>query len=132
MNIFKKETNIKFINKKYYLFAVSSLVILAGLFTFFKKGLRLGIDFSGGTLVEASFKTKTTVNDVRSLLDKVKMGDAQITRIGTENKFFIKTLTVSGKKMEEETMEDHAVIANRIKTALLIEEERRRIRWGKI
>ena len=131
MNIFKKETNIKFINKKYYLFAVSSLVILAGILVFAMRGFRMGIDFSGGTLVEASFKSRVSINEIRSMLDKVKMGDASITQISGENKFFIKVMTVSDKNAGDETIDDHAVIAKRIKAALIVPEEKSLLAAGK-
>ena len=60
------------------------------------------------------------------------MGEAQITRVGNENKFFIKTMTVSEKSMETETMEDHEKVARTIKRALLSETARRDADAGKL
>ncbi len=93
LKIFKEEPKIKFINKRYIAFALSGLIILAGLVTFLTRGFNWGIDFSGGTMIEVGFQQPTTVNQLRASLAKIDLGDAQITRIGGgENKFFIKTL----------------------------------------
>jgi preprotein translocase subunit SecF len=119
MNIFKHETNIRFIDKKNYAFALSALIILLGVLTFFQRGFNLGIDFTGGTLMEVSFTKDTTVRQVRALLQKGDLGDAGITRIGNENKFFIRTMSVSGKSMSAETMEDYNAIARTIKSLLM-------------
>jgi len=92
MRIFKEEPKIKFINKRFYAFALSGLIILAGLVMFVTKGFNMGIDFSGGTMIEVSMQKDTTVRQLRDTLAKINLGDAQITRISGENKFFIKTL----------------------------------------
>jgi preprotein translocase subunit SecF len=137
MNIFKHETNIKFINKMYILFVVSGLVIASGIFLFFTRGFRLGIDFSGGTLVEVSMLNRTSINQLRSYLDKINLGDAQITRIGNENKFFIKTMA-SLKKMslkqatKMQDIEEYEIVAREIRNGIMDAAERDQVAAGKI
>jgi len=137
MNIFKHDTNIKFINKMYILFVVSGLVIASGIFLFFTRGFRLGIDFSGGTLVEVSFQKNTTIPQLRKMLDEAKLGDAQVTRIGSENKFFIKTMASLKKsnlnpavKMQE--IEEYEIVAREMRNGMMDDAERSQAAAGKI
>jgi len=100
MRIFKKEPNFQFMNKRYYAFLVSGLIIAVGIFMFFTRGFNQGIDFTGGTNIEVSFNKDMTVKDVRNALGDVGLGKSMIQRVGrNENKFFIKTV----KSLEEES-----------------------------
>lgn len=137
MKIFKVEPKIKFINKRYYAFALSGLIILAGLVTFVSRGFNMGIDFSGGTLIEVSLLKNTSVNQLRQTLAKINLGDAQITRIGGENKFFIKTLASLKKlninsvvKMED--IEEYEIVAREIRSGIMDAAERTEAAAGKI
>ena len=137
MRIFKEEPKIKFINKRYYAFALSGLIILAGAVMFFTRGFNMGIDFSGGTLIEVSFLKSTSIPQVRSVLNKINLGDAQITRISGENKFFIKTLASLKKlnlpgavKMED--VEEYEIVAREIRNGMLDTAERDQLAAGKI
>ena len=94
MRLFKKEPDFKFMNKRYLAFIFSGLIIVAGALTFQTKGFNLGIDFTGGTMIEVSFKDPTDENDLRAMLAKVGLGKSVIQRVGRdENKFFIKTMS---------------------------------------
>ncbi len=129
MRIFKEEPKIKFINKRYYAFALSGLIILAGVAMFFTRGFNMGIDFSGGTMIEVGFLERTSVQQLRSILNKINLGDAQITRIGNENKFFIKTMA-SLKKLnlahaeKIEDIEEYEIVAQEIKKGIMTADER--------
>jgi preprotein translocase subunit SecF len=137
LKIFKEEPKFKFIGKRYIAFAVSGLIILTGAVLFFTRGFNWGIDFSGGTLIEVSFQQPTSINQLRSALNKIHLGDAQITRIGSENKFFIKTLS-SLKKLniaKSEAMEDieeYEVVAREIRNGIMSEAEKVQTAAGKI
>jgi len=137
MRIFKEEPKIKFINKRFYAFALSGLIILAGLVMFVTKGFNMGIDFSGGTMIEVSMQKDTTVRQLRDTLAKINLGDAQITRISGENKFFIKTLA-SLKKLninrdkEMEDIEEYEVVANAIRSGIMDAGEKEQAAAGKI
>lgn len=132
MRIFNKVPEFKFLNKKYYAFALSGLIILAGLAVFLKTGFAIGIDFSGGTLVEVAFKDSMRVGKLRGILSDKGMGDAQITQIRKENRFFIKTMNVSEKAMANEDMEDHEVVARHIEESLMTAEEKKLAGEGRL
>ena len=137
LKIFKEEPKIKFINKRFIAFALSGLIILGGLAVYLTRGFNWGIDFSGGTMIEVGFGQPTTVQQLRATLAGISLGDAQITRIGGENKFFIKTLA-SLKKLNLKTseqlddIEEYEVVAREIRNGIMSEGERAQAAAGKI
>ena len=134
MKIFEEIPNFKFMSIRKWGFTVSGLIILFGIVLFFIKGFNLGLDFTGGTLVEVSFKDNTSVDDLRQAMQKVGLGKATIQRIGKENKFYIRSEEVfdatqetnkSGEKIE--STGQHKELISRIKEALQSEEEKKSI-----
>lgn len=78
MQLFKK-TNFDFIGKRYYAFAFSAVLLLAGIASLVvKHGPKLGIDFTGGTLIQIGFTQKVSMQDLRSLLAANGYGDAEL------------------------------------------------------
>jgi len=78
MNIFKN-TNIDFLRWRWQAIAVSWVIILAGLFVMFTKGIPRGIEFAGGTVVITQFDQPVSVQQVRAALDKVFPGGGENT-----------------------------------------------------
>tara|TARA_Y100000590_G_scaffold417539_1_gene517392 strand:- start:1098 stop:1994 length:897 start_codon:yes stop_codon:yes gene_type:complete len=82
-----KEINF---NKYYKIFNVlSSSLILVSLLLLFFKGLNLGIDFKGGTLIELRANNTTTA-DLRSSISKLNLGDLSVKEFGSTTDFLIK------------------------------------------
>ena len=55
------------IKYKNWFFTFSLLLLVPGMMAFFMWGLKLGIDFSGGTLWEIGFESNVTANEVREI-----------------------------------------------------------------
>ena len=90
MQLFKK-TNFDFIGKRYYAYAFSGILIGAGLVSLFLKGgPKLGIDFTGGNLVQLSFKTNVEMKDLRSLLAASGYADVEIQGITGRPSYIIR------------------------------------------
>jgi preprotein translocase subunit SecF len=70
MMVLIKKTNIDFIKKRHIFFAISGLMILAGAISMAVKGVNLGLDFTGGTLLQLRFANPVTTGDVRAALTK--------------------------------------------------------------
>lgn len=65
-------------------------MIISILFLFFK-GLNYGVDFKGGTLLEIRIENKSIqIQDLRSSLNIVELGDVNVKRFGEEGDFLIK------------------------------------------
>ena len=60
--------NYDFIKWRWHAIAVSALIVLAGIGYAVTKGVPLGIDFSGGTIVVVKFEQPTSVDQVRAAL----------------------------------------------------------------
>ncbi len=74
-----KETKLDFIGKRRIFYALSLVVILAGLAVFFNKGKKAyGIDFTGGELQEYRFKSAVSVDEIRQVLKELGLSDASI------------------------------------------------------
>jgi SecD/SecF fusion protein len=74
-----KETKLDFIGKRKIFYALSLIVIVAGLVSFFVKGQRAyGIDFAGGQLQEYSFKSPIPTDALRQFLKESGLADATI------------------------------------------------------
>jgi preprotein translocase subunit SecF len=63
-------------------FAISLLVIIPGLISLVFSGLKLGIDFTGGTLWEVRFSEATTAADVEAALRSAGLDTAIVQRSG--------------------------------------------------
>ncbi len=65
-----KKININFVGKRKYYYIFSALVILAGVFSYVKKGgFSLGVDFKGGRSYIVRFDNIITTEDVRNALE---------------------------------------------------------------
>lgn len=119
-------------------FIVSSIIILFGIILFFIKGFNMGLDFTGGTLLEVSFKDKTSVDDIRQSIQKIGMGKSTIQRVSNEDKFYIRTelLEESGEENTKEAEKSNAPgqqkgLSAMVKDALLTDEEKK-LNTGKL
>ena len=66
------------IGKKYWFFALSALAIIPGLISIALQGFNLGIDFTGGTLLDLQFSRPVTVTEVRTALEDYKLENSTI------------------------------------------------------
>ena len=83
--------DIKFSN--YYTrlnFLSLSLIILSILFLSLK-GLNLGVDFKGGTLIEIrTEQSNINISEIRQSFMKMELGDVNVKKFGKENDFLVK------------------------------------------
>ena len=89
LNIYKK--NLPFL-KYYKAFYILSLVlIIISFFSLFTKGLNLGVDFKGGTVIEMQFNKEFSANKIRQGLLSQNLGDVKVKEFGN-NKSFLAVL----------------------------------------
>jgi preprotein translocase SecF subunit len=90
-----------FISKRRWAYLLSAVITLAGLGHIAARGgLQYGIDFAGGTLVQARFQQATTVDAVRSALDRVRLGESVIQEFGDRQEYLIRIPAAAGSLEE--------------------------------
>ena len=89
--IFKVSKDIKFSNFYKKLNILSSILIIFSILVLLFKGLNLGVDFKGGTLIELRTEsTITTIAEIRQSFLQMNLGDVAVKKFGKENDYLVK------------------------------------------
>jgi preprotein translocase SecF subunit len=76
------ETNIDFIGWRYYAFALDGLLLLIAIVSIAVQGFNLGIDFTGGVLLEAKAAHAIDLGKMRPAVDGLGFGQVKLQFIG--------------------------------------------------
>ncbi len=68
MMTFFPKTNIDFLKYRKVYFTISALIFVVGIYLFATKGLNMGVDFTGGTMVQVKFEQTVDMAKVREAL----------------------------------------------------------------
>jgi preprotein translocase subunit SecF len=91
MKIFNKTTNFNFLRWIGPMAFISASLIALCFWSFFTKGFVLGLDFTGGTLLEVSYtKPIENLSIIRDTLEKAGFPDASVQRFGTPKDILIR------------------------------------------
>lgn len=66
------------VGKRYWFFLISAILIIPGLISIALQGFNLGIDFTGGTLLDLKFSRPVTVTEVRGALKEYQLENSTI------------------------------------------------------
>jgi preprotein translocase subunit SecF len=94
-----KNTNIDFMGKRKYAFAVTAAMSLLGIIALIQISLgnaNLGVDFAGGTAVQIKFAQSVPLHEIRAALEQGALKDFELQDLPTENKVLIKTKKQDG------------------------------------
>lgn len=94
-NIYNKNISFLKFYKQFYL--LSFLLIVISFISFFSKGLNLGIDFKGGTVIEMQFDKKYLATNIREALIQQELGDVKVKEFGNNQTFLAIFEKKSGK-----------------------------------
>ena len=90
MEFLKRDTQFDFLGKRRLAGMISLALITLGIASLLVRGLNFGIDFSGGTLVEVSYKDSVTVEKVREQLKSARFDDARVQYFGTSRDILVR------------------------------------------
>ena len=82
--------NFDFIGKRKFAYALSCIILIAGIVSLFVQGLNFGIDFTGGTVFQIQFEDTKEIGDLRNELGDMGYDGVQIQEMDN-GAFQIKT-----------------------------------------
>ncbi len=85
-----KTTNINFIGNRKIWLIFSSILMIISIVSLAVNGLKLGIDFTGGTLIEVGYQKAADLTVLRNTLDEAGFGDATVQNFGTAKDVLIR------------------------------------------
>ncbi|MFT7413611.1 MAG: preprotein translocase subunit SecF [Methylophagaceae bacterium] len=110
MQIMKENTHFNFMGKRKVAAVFSILLVLISLASLFKQGLNLGIDFTGGTIIELAYQDEAKLSNIRATLKKAGFEDAAVQNFGSIHDVLIYMPVIATKNMAELSNEVVAVL----------------------
>lgn len=107
MEIFNKTSKINFLEWRLYAAILSIFLIAAGAGSFAKNGLNLGIDFTGGTLLEVNYQQPADLASIRAALAEAGYDKATVQNFGSARDVMVRLPlgeNTSSAKLSQEVM----------------------------
>ncbi|MDD5757963.1 MAG: protein translocase subunit SecD [Desulfobulbaceae bacterium] len=90
---FINKTNIDFMAARKYTFTVSTILVILGLVAsvqIWRGKANMGIDFSGGAMIQYQASKEFSLDDARSALKKHDLGDLDLQQVTNDNQLIVK------------------------------------------
>jgi preprotein translocase subunit SecF len=96
MEMFKTNKIYNFMGKRIPFLILSLILVVSSLILIFTKGLNLGVDFSGGTIVQVQYSSNAPISKIRDALSKTeKYNKVNVTKFGSNEEVILKIPTSS-------------------------------------
>ena len=99
MEFFKTRTQFRFMARRPQWYAISGVLLVASLLLIGFRGLNLGIDFTGGVVLELAFPQEVDLDSVRDTLAKAGHEDATVQTFGTSRDVLVRLLPKEGENV---------------------------------
>ncbi|MBL4851605.1 MAG: protein translocase subunit SecF [Gammaproteobacteria bacterium] len=96
MQLFKNTPSFDFMSRRYVAITLSVIVLLIAIGSLATRGLNLGIDFTGGTIIEVGYSDSADLTSVRTELGENGYDDAIVQHFGTTREVLIRVAPREG------------------------------------
>ena len=101
MEIFRVKKDIPFMKYSKISAVLSTTVFILAIFFIVIRGLNLGVDFTGGTMMEVSYPEAANIDEIRQNLRDIDLNNAQVQNFGTEEDVLIRLPIREGLSIAE-------------------------------
>jgi len=101
MKLLKEELNIDFMGKRKLATIFSAILMAVSIVSLATQGLNLGVDFTGGTLVEVGYDKAAGLESIRSDLAASEFGEATVQYFGSASEVLIRIAPREGVNTAE-------------------------------
>jgi preprotein translocase subunit SecF len=81
--------NINFVGKRKFAMIFSAILLIASVASLSLQGLKFGVDFTGGTLIEVGSKTPANLDEIRSKLSNNNFKSFNVSNFGSDREVLI-------------------------------------------
>ncbi len=96
MEIFKREPSLDFLGRRKLGFGASAVLLVVAVGSLLWQGLSLGIDFTGGTLVEVGYEEPVAVSEVKAALQGTQLEVAEALHFGSPQQVMVRLPPLEG------------------------------------
>ncbi len=90
MEFFRRQTHIDFLGKRHLTFMLSATLLVVAVGAILGRGLNLGLDFTGGTVIEIGYDEAADLGEVRETLDEAGFAGAVVQNFGSTRDVLIR------------------------------------------
>jgi preprotein translocase subunit SecF len=101
MQILKGKLAIDFMGKRRYAMILSAVLLVISIGTLVSNGLNFGVDFTGGTLIEAGYQEAVELDGIRDALAAGGFDSAQVQHFGSSRDVLVRIAPQAGKDSVE-------------------------------
>jgi preprotein translocase subunit SecF len=108
MEFFRFRRDIPFMRHALVFNVISLVTFLLAIFFLATRGLNMGVDFRGGTLIEVGYDHAVDINRLRTAIDKLSLGEYSVQSFGSADTALIRLPLkegVSTAKLSEQVMD---------------------------
>jgi len=96
MELFKLKQDIPFMSYGRLTTTISLVTFILAIFFLALRGLNLGVDFTGGTMMEVSYPKAANLAQIRSVIDSIGLKEATVQNFGTSRDILIRLPVKAG------------------------------------
>lgn len=107
MELFRIKNDIPFMSYGRLTTTISLVTFILAVFFLVTRGLNLGVDFTGGTMMEVSYPQAANLSSIRKVVDDMGLKDATVQNFGSSHDVLIRLPVkqdISGAKLSEKVL----------------------------
>lgn len=101
MEFFKRTPNIDFMSKRRIAYAISVLLVVGSIVLVAVRGLNLGVDFTGGVVIEVNYPRAADIDEARAALAAAGFSEAQVQSFGSSRDLAVRLMPPEDQDVNE-------------------------------